>query len=163
MHSLRSPSSLPGSGARHHDRFAREAVLAGLPLVTAALSIERLFLPSLLGSGPECAAPIALHTLPQKASRSLYDTTIPRWRCVAFAQDHRVSDSSIAPAGGRVRGVRPNTSRRLFYDIFEWSWVNQVVVDQSLVTSRKPDDIPACNRGMIELCSQAHVHAQHTV
>jgi hypothetical protein len=62
-----------------------------------------------------------------------------------------------------VRGVRPNTSRRLFYDIFEWSWVNQVVVDQSLVTSRKPDDIPACNRGMIELCSQAHVHAQHTV
>jgi protease I len=35
-------------------------------------------------------------------------------------------------------------------------WVNQeVVVDGSLVSSRKPDDIPAFNREMIKLFSQA--------
>ena len=35
-------------------------------------------------------------------------------------------------------------------------WVDQeVVVDGNLVTSRQPDDIPAFNRGMIELFSRA--------
>ncbi len=39
-------------------------------------------------------------------------------------------------------------------------WVDQeVVVDRNLVTSRKPDDIPAFNREMIELFSHAHAHA----
>jgi protease I len=39
-------------------------------------------------------------------------------------------------------------------------WVDeQLVVDGNLVTSRKPDDIPAFNRGMIELFSQARVEA----
>ena len=39
-------------------------------------------------------------------------------------------------------------------------WVDQeVVVDQNLVTSRKPDDLPAFNREMIQLFSQARVHA----
>ena len=40
-------------------------------------------------------------------------------------------------------------------------WVDQeVVVDQGLVTSRKPDDIPAFNRGMIELFSRARERAR---
>jgi protease I len=35
-------------------------------------------------------------------------------------------------------------------------WMDQeVVTDRNLVSSRKPDDIPAFNRGMIELFSQA--------
>ena len=40
-------------------------------------------------------------------------------------------------------------------------WVDQeVVVDSNLVTSRKPDDIPAFNRGMIELFSRVRGQAQ---
>jgi protease I len=41
-------------------------------------------------------------------------------------------------------------------------WVDQeVVVDANLVSSRKPGDIPAFNREMIELFSQARALAQH--
>jgi protease I len=40
-------------------------------------------------------------------------------------------------------------------------WVDQeVVVDANLVSSRKPGDIPAFNREMIELFSQAHALAR---
>lgn len=40
-------------------------------------------------------------------------------------------------------------------------WVDQeVVVDGNLVSSRKPDDIPAFNREMIAVCSRARVHAR---
>ena len=36
------------------------------------------------------------------------------------------------------------------------SWVDrEVVVDRMLVTSRKPDDIPAFNKKMLELFSSA--------
>jgi protease I len=39
-------------------------------------------------------------------------------------------------------------------------WVDQeVVVDRNLVTSRKPDDIPAFNRAMVELFAGAEVPA----
>jgi protease I len=39
-------------------------------------------------------------------------------------------------------------------------WVDQaVVLDRNLVSSRRPDDIPEFNRGMIELFSQAATHA----
>jgi protease I len=39
-------------------------------------------------------------------------------------------------------------------------WVDQeVVVDGNLVTSRKPDDIPAFNRAMVELFARAQVPA----
>lgn len=39
-------------------------------------------------------------------------------------------------------------------------WVDQeVVVDGNLVTSRKPDDIPAFNRAMVELFARAEVPA----
>jgi protease I len=38
-------------------------------------------------------------------------------------------------------------------------WVDQeMVLDKNLVSSRKPDDIPAFNRGMIELFSQSREH-----
>ncbi|HEV8712419.1 MAG TPA: type 1 glutamine amidotransferase domain-containing protein [Candidatus Binatia bacterium] len=38
-------------------------------------------------------------------------------------------------------------------------WVDQeVVVDNNLVSSRKPDDIPAFTREMIKLLSRAHAH-----
>lgn len=40
------------------------------------------------------------------------------------------------------------------------NWVDQeVVVDGNLVTSRKPDDIPAFNRAMVELFARAEVPA----
>jgi protease I len=42
-------------------------------------------------------------------------------------------------------------------------WVDQeVVVDGNLVSSRKPDDIPAFNREMLALFSQAREQARHT-
>ena len=41
-------------------------------------------------------------------------------------------------------------------------WVDQeVVVDGNLVSSRKPDDIPAFNREMLELFSRTREQAQH--
>ncbi len=42
-------------------------------------------------------------------------------------------------------------------------WLDkEVVVDGNLVTSRKPDDIPAFNRAMIELFGKAHAReAEH--
>ena len=41
-------------------------------------------------------------------------------------------------------------------------WVDEeVVVDRGLVTSRKPDDIPAYNREMIKLFSQARSRSRH--
>jgi protease I len=41
-------------------------------------------------------------------------------------------------------------------------WVDQeVVVDGNLVSSRKPDDIPAFNREMLDLFSRARAQAQH--
>jgi protease I len=42
-------------------------------------------------------------------------------------------------------------------------WVDEeAVVDGNLVSSRKPDDIPAFNREMIKLFSQSRSHAQQT-
>src|SRR5919198_5873432 len=42
-------------------------------------------------------------------------------------------------------------------------WIDQeVVVDGNLVSSRKPDDLPAFNRGMIALFSQVRGQARHT-
>jgi protease I len=41
-------------------------------------------------------------------------------------------------------------------------WIDQeVVVDQNLVTSRKPDDLPAFNREMTTLFELAHEDAIH--
>jgi protease I len=41
-------------------------------------------------------------------------------------------------------------------------WVDEeVVVDNGLVTSRKPDDIPAFNKKMIEEFSEGRHEAQH--
>jgi protease I len=34
-----------------------------------------------------------------------------------------------------------------------------MVLDRNLVSSRRPDDIPEFNRGMIDLFSQAATHA----
>jgi protease I len=40
-------------------------------------------------------------------------------------------------------------------------WVDeQVVIDGNLVSSRKPDDIPAFNREMIRLFAQTHAQAR---
>jgi protease I len=42
-------------------------------------------------------------------------------------------------------------------------WIDQeVVVDGNLVSSRKPDDIPAFNREMLALFSQVREQARHT-
>jgi protease I len=42
-------------------------------------------------------------------------------------------------------------------------WVDEaVVIDGNLVSSRKPDDIPAFNREMIKLFGGARDHARHT-
>src|SRR6202171_6507797 len=42
-------------------------------------------------------------------------------------------------------------------------WVDQeVVIDRNLVSSRKPDDIPAFNRAMIKLFGQAATASEHS-
>ncbi len=59
---------------------------------------------------------------------------------------------------GAVRGHRVTSWPSLHTDITNagGEWVDrEVVVDQNLVTSRKPDDIPAFNREMIRLFAQA--------
>ncbi len=59
---------------------------------------------------------------------------------------------------GSVRGKRLTSWPSLRTDIINagGDWVDQnVVVDPPLVTSRKPDDIPAFNKAMIELFATA--------
>ena len=66
---------------------------------------------------------------------------------------------------GAARGRRMTSWRSLTTDLRNAGaeWVDQeVVVDGNLVTSRKPDDIPAFNRGMIELFSRAREQARPT-
>ncbi len=48
-----------------------------------------------------------------------------------------------------------STGERNYQENIKGLWVDQeVVVDNNLVSSRKPDDIPAFNREMIELFSR---------
>jgi protease I len=63
---------------------------------------------------------------------------------------------------GVVRGKRVTSWPTLQTDIRNagGEWVDEeVVVDGNLVTSRKPDDIPAFNREMLRLFSQERVQA----
>jgi len=62
----------------------------------------------------------------------------------------------VAEAGG-VKGKRMTSWPSLKTDLKNAgaNWVDEAMVrDGSLVTSRKPDDIPAFNRGMIELFAE---------
>jgi protease I len=66
---------------------------------------------------------------------------------------------------GVVRGRRVTSWPTLQTDIRNagGNWVDeQVVVDDGVVTSRKPDDIPAFNEKMIELFSEAPVGTRVT-
>jgi protease I len=65
---------------------------------------------------------------------------------------------------GAARGRRVTSWPSLKTDLKNAGadWVDEeVVVDRGLVTSRKPDDIPAYNREMIKLFSQAKARSQH--
>jgi protease I len=65
---------------------------------------------------------------------------------------------------GAARGRRMTSWPSLKTDLHNAGaqWVDQqVVVDGNLVTSRKPDDIPAFNREMIALFSSARSQAAH--
>lgn len=65
---------------------------------------------------------------------------------------------------GAVRGRRIASWPSLKTDLRNAGaeWVDQeVVVDANVVSSRKPADIPAFNREMLNLFSQAHQLAQH--
>jgi PfpI family intracellular protease len=67
---------------------------------------------------------------------------------------------------GAARGRRMTSWPSLKTDLRNAGadWVDEeVVVDRDLVTSRRPDDIPAYNREMITLFSTAHRKAQHPV
>jgi protease I len=66
---------------------------------------------------------------------------------------------------GAARGRRMTWWPSLMTDLQSAGaeWVDQeVVVDGNLVTSRKPDDIPAFNRGMVELFSRAREQVRPT-
>jgi deglycase len=67
---------------------------------------------------------------------------------------------------GVVRGLKLTSWRTLQTDIRNagGNWVDeQVVVDQGIVTSRKPDDIPAFNDKMIEeFCEGTHTRRRVT-
>jgi protease I len=65
---------------------------------------------------------------------------------------------------GAARGRRMTSWPSLKTDLKNAGadWVDEaVVVDRGLVTSRKPNDIPAYNREMIKLFSQARAQSQH--
>jgi protease I len=67
---------------------------------------------------------------------------------------------------GVVRGRKVTSWPTLQTDIVNagGKWVDQeVVVDAGIVTSRKPDDIPAFNKAMIEEFSKAAVGARGTL
>ena len=66
---------------------------------------------------------------------------------------------------GVVRGRKLTSWERIQTDVKNagGNWVNEeVVVDNGLVTSRKPDDIPAFNRKMIEEFCEGKYHKQRT-
>lgn len=66
--------------------------------------------------------------------------------------------------GGAARGRRMTSWPSLKTDLRNAGadWVDEeVVVDRGLVTSRSPDDIPAFNREMIKLFSDARAKARH--
>ena len=65
---------------------------------------------------------------------------------------------------GAARGRRVTSWPSLKTDLKNAGadWVDEeVVVDRGLVTSRKPDDIPAYNKEMIKLFGQAKARSQH--
>jgi len=69
-------------------------------------------------------------------------------------------------SAGLVRGRKLTSYHTIQDDIRNagGNWVDQqVVVDDNWVTSRKPDDIPAFNREMLALFSEAQVSAHHAV
>jgi protease I len=69
---------------------------------------------------------------------------------------------TLIDAGG-VKGKKMTSWPSLKTDLSNASakWVNeQVVSDAGLVTSRKPDDLPAFNKKIIEAFSHAHVAAK---
>lgn len=62
---------------------------------------------------------------------------------------------------GAAKGLRMTSWPSLKTDIANagGEWVDEeVVVDDNLVTSRKPDDIPAFNREVLKMFAQAHAH-----
>jgi protease I len=66
---------------------------------------------------------------------------------------------------GVARGYRMTSWPSLKTDIRNagGEWVDEeVVVDQNLVTSRKPDDIPAFNREMLSVFGAYHAERPHT-
>jgi protease I len=70
---------------------------------------------------------------------------------------------TLIEAGG-VRGYKLTSWPSLKTDLQNAGakWVDEeVVVDRQLVTSRKPDDIPAFNREIIRLFGQAHAPLAH--
>jgi protease I len=62
---------------------------------------------------------------------------------------------------GAAKGLRMTSWPSLKTDIANAGaqWVDaEVVVDDNLVTSRKPDDLPAFNREILKLLAHAHAH-----
>jgi protease I len=69
---------------------------------------------------------------------------------------------TLIDAGG-VKGKKMTSWPSLKTDLSNAGakWVDeQVVADGELVTSRKPDDIPAFNKKMIEMFSHSHAAAK---
>ena len=89
-------------------------------------------------------------------------------KAVLFAHAFEISKKPIAAIchgpwtvieSGAARGHRMTSWPSLKTDVRNagGEWVDEeVVVDRNLVTSRKPDDIPAFNREIINLFSQHH-------
>lgn len=93
-------------------------------------------------------------------------------RAVAFVKAFFDADKPVAAIchgpwtlieSGAVRGHRMTSWPSLQTDLRNAgaNWVDQeVVVDGNLVTSRKPDDLPAFNREIVELFSHARPEAR---
>jgi protease I len=67
---------------------------------------------------------------------------------------------ALDQAGAETRIVSPKSEHVRGWNFTDWG--DEFPVDGTLVSSRKPDDIPALDRAMIELFSRTREHARHT-
>jgi len=146
---LISPQKKEVQGWNHHEKGSRFAVDVELKSA-AASDYDALLLPG------GVANPDRLRMLPEAVDfvKSFFDVHKP------------VAAICHAPwlliEAGVVRGRKVASWPSLKTDLINAGadWVDKaVVVDRGLVTSRKPDDIPAFNEKMIEEFSLQHMHA----
>lgn len=146
---LVSPESGTVQGFNHHDRADTFPVDAVLDTVRAT-DFDALLLPG------GALNPDTLRTIPKAVAfvKSFFDERKPV-AAICHASWTLVEADVVA---GRTMTSWPSIATDLRNA--GATWVDrEVVVDEHLVTSRKPDDIPAFNAKMVEIFATARIEA----